>query len=63
MGCESFDVVRFDLGPLLHGQMRIATLKGVYMLTSSFKMLFIFEIVLVVLFRWIHLTQMRPWSS
>ena len=24
MCCESFDVVRFDLGPLLQGQMRIA---------------------------------------
>ena len=23
MACESFDVVRFDLGPLLQGQMRI----------------------------------------
>ena len=27
MGCESFDVVRFDLGPLLQGQTRIANLK------------------------------------
>ena len=27
MGCESFDVVRFDLGPLLQGQTRIAKLK------------------------------------
>ena len=26
MGCESFDVVRFDLGPLLQGQTRIAKL-------------------------------------
>ena len=25
---ESFDVVRFDLGPLLQGQMRIAKLKS-----------------------------------
>ena len=30
MGCESFDVVRFDLGPLLQGQMRIAKLKSAY---------------------------------
>ena len=30
MCCESFDVVRFDLGPLLQGQMRIAKLKGAY---------------------------------
>ena len=28
MGWESFDVVRFDLGPLLQGQMRIAKLKS-----------------------------------
>ena len=27
MGWESFGVVRFDLGPLLQGQMRIANLK------------------------------------
>ena len=27
MGWESFDVVRFHLGPLLQGQMRIAKLK------------------------------------
>ena len=30
MGLESFDVVRFDLGPLLQGQMRIAKLKSAY---------------------------------
>ena len=28
MGWESFDVLRFDLGPLLQGQMRIAKLKS-----------------------------------
>ena len=27
-GWESFDVVRFDLGPLLQGQMRTAKLKS-----------------------------------
>ena len=27
MGCESSDVVRFDLGPLLQGQMRTANIK------------------------------------
>ena len=27
---ESFDVFRFDLGPLLLGQMRIAQLKSAY---------------------------------
>ena len=28
--CESFDVVRFDLGPLLQGQTRIAKVKSAY---------------------------------
>ena len=27
---QSFDVIRFDLGPLLQGQMRIAKLKSAY---------------------------------
>ena len=30
MGWESFDVVRFDLGPLLQGQMRVAKLKSAF---------------------------------
>ena len=30
MGWESSDVVRFDLGPLLQGQMRIPKLKSAY---------------------------------
>ena len=30
MCCESSDVVRFDLGPLLQGQTRIANLKSAY---------------------------------
>ena len=30
MGWESFDVVRFDLGPLLQSPMRIAKLKSAY---------------------------------
>ena len=30
MGYESFDVVRFDFGPLLQGQTRIAKLKSAY---------------------------------
>ena len=30
MGWESFGVVRFDLGPLLRGQTRIAKLKSAY---------------------------------
>ena len=30
MGWESFDVVRFDLGPLLQDQTRIPNLKSAY---------------------------------
>ena len=30
MGCESSDVVRFHLGPLLQGQMRIENLESAY---------------------------------
>ena len=30
MGWESFDVIRFHLGPLLQGQARIAKLKSAY---------------------------------
>ena len=30
MCCESSDVVRFELGPLLQGEMRIAKLKNPY---------------------------------
>ena len=30
MGWESFDVVRFDLEPLLQGQMRIVKIKSAY---------------------------------
>ena len=30
MGWESFGMVRFDLGPLLQGQTRIAKLKSAY---------------------------------
>ena len=30
MGCESFNVFRFDFVPLLQGQMRIAKLKSAY---------------------------------
>ena len=30
MRCESSDVVRFDLGPLVQGQMRTAKLKSAY---------------------------------
>ena len=30
MGWESSDVVRFDLGPLFHGQTRITKIKSAY---------------------------------
>ena len=30
MGCESSDVVRFDLVPLLQGQTRLAKVKSAY---------------------------------
>ena len=30
MGFESFDMFRFDLGPLLQGQMRIAKVRSAY---------------------------------
>ena len=30
MGCESVDMVRFDLGTLLQGQMRIAKIECAY---------------------------------
>ena len=30
MGCESVDMVRFDLGILLQGQMRIAKIESAY---------------------------------
>ena len=30
MGCESSDVIRFDLEPLLQGQTRIGNLKSAY---------------------------------
>ena len=30
MGWESSDVVRFDLGPVVQGQMRIAKVKSAY---------------------------------
>ena len=32
MGCESSDVVKFDLEPLLQGQMRVAKLKSACLL-------------------------------
>ena len=47
MGCKSFDMVRFDLGPLLQGQRRVAKLKSAFNLLIIEKMLFIFKTMLV----------------
>ena len=65
MGCESSDVVRFDLGPLLQGQMRVAKLK------SAFNLLIIENAVYLLNYvSWPFPVdtsciwpQMRPWSS
>ena len=57
MGCESSDVVIFEIGPLLQDQMKGTKLKSAYNLLIIAKMLFIFEIILVGLFRWIHLAS------
>ena len=37
MGCESFDVVRLHLGPLLQGQIRVAKLKSAFNLLINEK--------------------------
>ena len=64
MGCESSDVVRFDLGPLLQCQMRVAKLKSVY------NLLIIEKCCLSSKLCWPFLVdtsciwpQMSPWSS
>ena len=65
MGYESSDVVRFDLGPLLQGQMRVAKLK------SAFNLLIVENAVYLLNYvSWPFPVdtsciwpQMRPWSS
>ena len=64
MGCESFYVVRFDLGPLLQGQMRVAKLK------SAYSLLLKNVVYLQNYISWpfpvdtsCMWPQMRPWSS
>ena len=37
MDCESFDVVRLHLGPLLQGQIRVAKLKSAFSLLINEK--------------------------
>ena len=65
MGCESSDVVRFDLGPLLQGQMRVAKLKSAFNLLIIEKAVYLLNYV-----SWPFQVdtsciwpQMRPWSS
>ena len=66
MGWDCFGVVRFNLGPLFQGQMRIVKDKSAYnslivgargLRCEANLVLFIFKTVLVVLFRWIHLAS------
>ena len=65
MGWESSDVVRFDLGPLLQGQMRVAKLK------SAFNFLLLKNAVFLLNYvSWPFPVdtsciwpQMHPWSS
>ena len=68
MGCESFDVVRFDLGPLLQGQMRVAKLKSAF--NSLIYNLLKHAVYLQNYVSWPFPVdtsciwpQMRPWSS
>ena len=50
MGCKSSDGVRFDLGPLPHGQMRVAKLKSAFNLLIIEKCRWPFLV-------WIHLAS------
>ena len=57
MGWESFNVVGFDLGHLLQGQMRVAKLKSAYNLLNIEKNVVYLRNMLVGLFRWTHLAS------
>ena len=64
MGCESSDMLRFDLGHLLQGQMRVAKL------TNSYNLLVKNAVYLQNYVSWPFPVetsciwpQMRPWSS
>ena len=48
MGCESFDVVRLHLGPLLQGQIRLAKLKNAFSLLINEKCCLSFFINLII---------------
>ena len=66
MGCESSDVVRFDLGPLLQGQMRVAKLKSAFNLLIIEKCCLSSELCYLAFSGGITSCiwpQIRPWSS
>ena len=48
-------MVRFEFGPILQGQTRLAKLKSAF--NSIIKMMLIFKTMLLVLLRWIHLVS------
>ena len=52
MGWESFDVFRFDLGPLLQGQTRIAKLK-----------MLITHLLLILEVCYVKLTHRKSWAG
>ena len=65
MGCESFDVVRLHLGPLLQGQIRVAKLKSAFSLLINENAVYLLNygswpLSVDTSSIW---PQMRPWSS
>ena len=63
MGCESFDVVRLHLGPLLQGQIRVAKLKSACLLTKNAVYLLNYVSWPLSVDTSSIWPQMRPWSS
>ena len=70
MGCESSDVVRFDLGPLHQGQSRVAKLKSGLRVVLSTCLLLKNAVYRLNYVSWPFPVdtsciwpQMRPWSS
>ena len=70
MDCESFDVVRLHLGPLLQGQIRVAKLKSAFSLLINEKCFLSFYLYLLNYVSWPLSVdtssiwpQMRPFSS
>ena len=62
MGCESFDVVRLNLGPLLQDQIRVAKLSACLLMKNAVYLLNYVSWPLSVDISCIW-PQMRPWSS